>query len=240
MRQIDLGSEFLNYILASGFEPGDTLPTIKDLSSAEHLGISTSKVREQLEVARALGIVEVKSRTGMQLKTFNFAPPVRLAALYAMGQNPDSFEPFNDLRIGIEQSFWHQACYSMTDRSKAIMRDAIVQAQYKLNSHPIRIPFEEHRRFHLAMYTDLDNAFVLGLLEAYWDAYDAVAANHYAEYRYLQEVWRFHQQILDAICTGDFDQAQQHFIDHTRLRRYQPPSESTALHDLDGKEPENE
>lgn len=228
MSQIDLGSEFLNFILSSGYEPGETLPTIKDLSGPDHLAVSTSKVREQLEVARALGIVDVKSRTGTQLKAFSFAPPVRLAALYAIGQDENSFEPFNDFRIGIEQAFWHRACHSMTDHSKKIMQDALEQAQHKLVSHPIRIPIEEHRRFHLAMYSQLDNAFVLGFLEAYWDAYDAITANHYADYHYLQEVWQYHKQIFDAICVSNYDAALEHFNAHTRLRRYRHPSSSPS------------
>jgi hypothetical protein len=40
----------------------------------------------------------------------------------------------------------------------------------------------------------------VGLLEAYWDAYEAVELNTYADYAYLQEVWRYHERIVEAIC----------------------------------------
>lgn len=223
MVQIDLGSELLNHILAAGYEAGETLPTIKELGSRKYLGISTSKIREQLEVARALGIVDVRSRTGTQLKPLNFGQPVRLAALYALGQNAESFEQFNDLRIGVEVTFWHRACSTLTEKEICTMREAIEDAQRLLNSHPIHIPFAEHRKFHLTVFKNLDNPFVIGILEAYWDVYDVVASNQYAEYSYLQEVWQHHEQILNAIVAGDFDAALEYFIKHTQLRRYQHP-----------------
>ncbi|MCA9882058.1 MAG: FadR family transcriptional regulator [Anaerolineae bacterium] len=213
----------MNHILSAGYEPGETLPTIKELASREYLGVSTSKIREQLEVARALGIVDVRSRTGTQLKPLNFAQPVRLAALYALGQNPESFEQLNDLRIGIEVTFWQRACETLTEQELCTMREMIENAHRQLNSHPIHIPFAEHRKFHLTMFKKLDNPFVIGILEAYWDVYDVVASNQYAEYSYLLEVWQHHENILDAIVAGNFDAALEYFIKHTQLRRYQHP-----------------
>jgi DNA-binding FadR family transcriptional regulator len=48
-----------------------------------------------------------------------------------------------------------------------------------------------------------------------------VAITRYVEYDYLRAVWDYHQRILDGICAGNFDAAQQAFIEHTRLLRYQ-------------------
>lgn len=231
MVQINLKSDLLNYIIAEGYAPGDSLPSIKELASSEHLGISISKVREQLEVARALGLVDVRSRTGTRLREFDFAPAVRTALLYALAQNVHRFEDFHDLRIGIEVSFWEDACVSLTTQCEAQMQDAIHEAQRKLNSHPVHIPLAEHRRFHLALFAGINNPFVYGMLEAYWDAYDQVAANHYADYDYLQRVWTYHANILNAIKEREYKIAKDLFVEHTRLRRYQ----HTATHNGDQK-----
>ena len=58
------------------------------------------------------------------------------------------------------------------------------------------------------------------LLEAYWDAYDAIEINRYADYDYLQTVWDYHGRILLAIRAGDFEAAREHFRKHTELLRY--------------------
>jgi DNA-binding FadR family transcriptional regulator len=220
MSQIDLDSDLLNYITERGFHAGDRLPSISELQQENHLGISASKIREQLEVARALGLVEVRSKTGLRLKPYSFTPAVRLSLLFALASDLHNFELFTTLRNHIEVAFWHEACLLLTDEDKLEMRDCIESAREKLEN--LRIPNQEHRAFHLMVFKRLDNPFVLGLLEAYWDAYSAVEVSRYADYAYLQSVWDYHERILDGICAGDFDAAQQAFIEHTRLLRYQP------------------
>lgn len=222
MPHINLDSELLNYISNSSYQPGDRLPTISELQNEDLLGLSTSKIREQLEVARALGLVEVRSKTGMRLKEYSFAPAVRLSLFCALAKDLGNFELFSELRKHVEIAFWHEACALLTPEDTAEMRTCVEQARRKLSDQWIQIPNEEHRRFHLTIFRRLNNPFVVGLLEAYWDAYDAVELNRYADYDYLQRVWEYHARILDAICSGDFDTAQQLFIEHTQLLRYQP------------------
>mgnify|MGYP001105883776 CR=1 FL=1 len=231
MSLIDLGSDLLNYIIEEDFSPGDRLPTISDLKSEDKLGISTSKVREQLEVARALGLVEVRSKTGTRLQEYNFAPAVSLSLLFAIAQDPHNFELFSALRNHIETAFWHEACAMMTDDDKSTMQNCVSEARKKLNGKWINIPHAEHRKFHLTVFSRLNNPFVVGLLDAYWDAYDAVKLNHYADYAYLQSVWDYHAQIIDAICDGDYEGARTAFVEHTKLLRHQP-----RMQDMKGEE----
>jgi len=220
MVQIDLGYHFLNYIIEQGYQPGDRLPSISELAGDEHLAINTSKVREQLEVARVLGLVEVRSKTGTRLQEYTFTPAIRLSLLFALAGEFSKFEMFGNLRIHLEAAYWHEGCASLQDEDINQMKRCIEAANQKLNAHPIRIPTYEHRDFHLAVFRRLENPFVLGLLEAYWDAYEAVIPTRYVAYDYLKSVWDYHQQILDAICAKEFDRAQQLFIEHTRLLRY--------------------
>jgi DNA-binding FadR family transcriptional regulator len=220
MNNIDSGSDLLQYIIDRNLQPGDALPSIQELSENEHLGVSTGKVREQLAVVRAMGLVEVRSRTGMRLKNFDFTPLVRLGLFFALARDANSFEEFSTLRTHIEVAFWHEACSTLTEDGKERMRECLNSARKKLHSHPIRIPMHEHRVFHITVFEQLKNPFVMGLLEAYWDAYEMVESNRYAAYDYLQNVWNFHERILDAICAGDFEAAKQAFIEHTQLRHY--------------------
>lgn len=227
MSHIDLDSELLNYLASNQFEPGDRLPTIAELQSDQLLGVSTSKIREQLEVARALGLVEVRSKTGMRMKAYNFAPAVRLSLFFALAHDMGQFENFSELRTHVEIAFWHQACALLTLEDKALMRNCIDVARAKLNDRWISIPNPEHRTFHMTIFSHLRNPFVQGILEAYWDAYSAVEVSRYADYDYHQKVWDYHEQILNHICAGDFDAAQAAFIEHTKLLRYQPDMHQT-------------
>lgn len=223
MAHLDLGSDLLNYIITSGLQSGDRLPTISELQNDTHLGIGASKIREQLEVARALGLVEVRSKTGMRLRDYSFAPAVRLSLFYALAMDLGNFDLFQMLRNHIEIAFWHEACALLTDEDKAEMRRCIEEARAKLSSRWIHIPYREHRIFHLTVFKRLENPFVIGILEAYWDAYEAVEMNRYADYDYLQSVWDYHERILNEICAGRYDAAQAAFVEHIQLIRHQPP-----------------
>ena len=91
-----------------------------------------------------------------------------------------------------------------------------------MQNDSIQIPHEEHRRLHLGIFRRLENPFVIGLLEAYWDGYEAVQLNLYADYEYLREVWDYHTRIVDCIERGDADGARQAFLEHIALLRHRP------------------
>lgn len=221
MPRIDLGSDLLNYIIKQNIQPGEKLPTINELKESDKLGISVGKVREQLEVARAMGLVDVRSKVGMTLRPYSFAPIARLSLLYALARDPRTFDQISDLRTHIEFVFWHQACETLQPDDFDTMQVCIEMAEKKLNDDWIRIPNDEHRTFHMTVFKRIDNPFVTGILEAYWDAYEASEANTYADYNYLRSVWDYHQRILDAIKRDDPDAAQALFLEHTRLLKHQ-------------------
>ena len=225
---INLGSDFLNYIVKGGFQPGDVLPSIQELTNDAHLDMSANKVREQLEVARAMGWVEVRSKRGTRIKDYAFAPAIRLSARYALACG-ERFESFASLRNHVEAAYWNEACAFLSENELDIMQECIDRANQKLDSPPIHIPNPEHRLFHLTVFKNLDNIFVLGILEAYWDLYEEIGVNRYMDYSYLKKVWDYHSRILQLIRLGQFDQAQQAFIEHTRLLRYEPNNASWEL-----------
>ncbi len=217
---IELSSELLNYLARQKFEPGDRLPTLSELQREDHLNLSISKIREQLEVARALGLVEVRSRTGMRQKAFSFTPAVSLSLLYALALDVQNFEYFGSLRVHIETAYWQEACETLCEADLKAMRNCVTHAQEKLaNTRWIQIPHKEHRQFHMAVFKNLENPFVTGLLEAYWDAYEAVEFNHYADYAYHQKVWDYHERILNEIEQGNYGAARVLFVEHTKLLR---------------------
>ena len=86
------------------------MPSLTDLS--RELGISVAALREQLEVARALGLVEVRPRTGMRRLSYSFTPAVKQSLGYALALNKDHFEKYSELRSHIESVYWDEAVAS--------------------------------------------------------------------------------------------------------------------------------
>ncbi len=213
--------DFLSYLLAHRYRPGDRLPSLSEIGA--QMGISVGKLREQLEAARLLGLVGVRPRTGIRMEPYSFLPAVRASLRFALAQDEANFEAFSALRNCVEAGFWKEAAALLLPEDKSHLRQLVTTARAKLSAEhrpsPIQIPHAEHRELHLAIFRRLDNPFVLGLLEAYWEAYEAIGLNEYADLRYHQEVWDHHAEMVEAIESGDFDRGQRAFVEHTALLR---------------------
>jgi DNA-binding FadR family transcriptional regulator len=208
-------SEFLRY-LAAHDEAESGLPTLNDLS--RELGIGVAALREQLEVARALGLVEVKPRMGTRRREYSFTPAIRQSLGYALALNNEHFRKYAELRNHVEAAFWHQAVRKLTEEDKQELQSLVARAWEKLRGTPVQVPHEEHCLLHLKIFSRLENPFVTGILEAYWEAYEAVGLNVFAGgYEYLQEVWQYHQSMVEAVCKGDFEAGYEALVTHTDL-----------------------
>lgn len=214
-------SEFLRYVAAHE-EAENGLPTLKELS--QELGVSVASLREQLEVARALGLVDVKPGLGgTRRRAFSFAPAIRQSLGYALALDDQHFRKYSELRNHVEAAYWEEAVKLLTPEDKSNLQRIIEQAWDKLRRTPIQVPHEEHRNLHLLIFSRLENPFVTGILEAYWDAYEAVGLNVFAGgYEYLQEVWGYHQVMVESICNGNFKAGYDALVAHTDLLYHRP------------------
>ena len=206
-------SEFFDYLLQSAELDVEKLPALKDLS--QELGISISTLREQLEVAKALGLVDVRPRLGIRHQPYSFTPAVDASLCYAIQQDQAYFEDFVDLRRHLEICYFPRAVELLEETDYIELRRLVKSAWKKLEGSPVRIPHQEHRQLHLTIYKRLNNVFVSGLLEAYWDAYEAVGLNVYADLDYLEQVWTYHDQLAEAAIRKDQEDGlrilQEHF-----------------------------
>lgn len=223
MRRHD--SDLLNFISENAQTlPDGKLPSLEELST--RLKISTGKLREQLEVARSLGIVEVRPRTGIRLTEYAFGPAVKFSLLYALSTDHTLFESFSELRNHVESAFFHEAIERLTADDHLALQTLMQQAWDKLEGDPIRIPHAEHRALHLTIFSRLNNPFVRGILEAYWDAYEAEGLSVFSDLEYLNDVWRYHDGIVKAIIRKDGSEGHKLLVQHSKLIQRIPKSKA--------------
>ncbi len=215
-------SEFIEYLGASASNNPEEnhLPSMNVLS--DDLDLSVARLREQIEVAKALGFIDVRPRTGIRRLPYAFTPAVWQSLSYALAMSGSAFEAFSDLRRNVEMAYWEQAASALTREDQTALKALMQSAWNKLKGTPIRIPHDEHRELHLMVFRRLGNPFVLGILEAYWEAYEAIGLGVYADYNYLKEVWNYHQKMVDAICAADFAAGYQALVEHVDLLYHRP------------------
>ncbi len=202
MRLNKLDSTFLRYLVESQVAPGERLPTLNQIG--QELGVSVGKLREQLEIARGLGLVSVRPRVGIVREPFDFSQAVLAGVLFGLGTGEAQFQQFSELRQAIEIDFWETAVRELTPEDKQFLQLLVNKAWAKLKGDPIHVPNEEHRQLHLTIFSRLDNPFVKGMLAAYWDAYEASELTRFSPYEYWLEVWAYHEKIVEAIVQDDF------------------------------------
>lgn len=208
-------SKFLQYLAENVSNGVGSLPSLNDMS--KELNVSISSLREDLQVARAMGFVQVKPRTGIKCLPYSFAPAVSQSLAYGVSINRKLFRQFSDLRNHIEASYWYQAVSSLTAADIEDLQQIIKTAEHKMSSDPIQIPHAEHRLLHTTIYRQLNNAFVQGILESYWDIYEAVGLSVYEDRHYLERVWSYHRQMVESISNSDFLSGYQALIAHMDL-----------------------
>jgi DNA-binding FadR family transcriptional regulator len=217
-------SDFLKYLAARDSTASDRLPSLLELS--RELGVSVASLREQLEVARMMGLVEVRPKTGIRLQPYSFSPSVVQSVSFAIAKDPDLFTSFSDLRRHLEAAYWKEAVGYLTSDDLVVLQDLVRSAKMKLQLSPPQIPHSEHRELHLLIYKRLNNPFVNGILEAFWTIYEESGMNVYADINYLDKVWQFHERMVEALVAGNLSEGYQALLEHMDLIYLRPKSKT--------------
>jgi DNA-binding FadR family transcriptional regulator len=205
----------LDYLIEKAKDPYSDIPPIQKLSI--ELGVSTACLREQMELAKNLGIISTQPRKGIEILPYQFKPAVEKSLYYAINLDQKYFMQFSELRTHLEKSYFGESARNLDDNNIKELKTYVVQAQAKLGGFPAQIPHQEHRNYHLTIFKPLKNVFLMGFLESYWDMYEQVGLNLYNNLEYLVNVWNYHQLIIEEIESGDFERAEQLLIAHMEL-----------------------
>lgn len=192
-----------------------SLPSIEAIS--KELGFSTACLREQMELARNLGLIKTQPRKGIEIQDYRFTPAVSRSLYYAVKLDRTYFEQFSDVRNHLEKIYFREAAALLHESDIKSLAQLTLKAQKKLHGMPVQIPHEEHRQYHLLIYQPLQNTFLNGLLEAYWDMYELIGLDVYTDLSYLEKVWNFHERVLEKLEQHDIEKAYQILIDHMQL-----------------------
>lgn len=203
---------FLDYLIHFSKENRNMMPSIQVMS--EDLGISVASLREQMELAKNLGLVTAQPKKGVEIMPYRFSPAVSKSLYYAVNLDYKNFLQYSEVRNHLEKSFFLESVHSLDFKDLKYIQCLIEQAFNKLGGNPIQIPHEEHRNYHLAYYSRQKNIFLTGILEAYWDIYELVGLSLYTDLDYLNSVWDFHSAILQNVMDGNLDKAHDLLVVH--------------------------
>ena len=194
-------TEIKQYILSNGLTPGDPLPPESAL--ADQLGISRTVVREAVKGLEALGVVEVRAGAGLFVNAFTLD---RLLdhSIFGIRFHAKQLADVLEVRHHIEWGMCEKAVNARTpeqiDRLREIlerMRNLAEEGRY---DHSL------DERFHRCLYSNVENVFVLKILEIFWTIYqEANAGGDMPAPRQPLITCRRHEDIFLALEAGDVD-----------------------------------
>jgi len=208
-------SALMGYLAALPETSDSRLPALSVLS--KELGISVATLREQLESARILGVVEVKPKTGIRKLPYDFNRSIKPGLTYALASGSISFHEFADLRKHLETAYFLEAVQLLTPVDIGFLERLISSAKTKLTSFPGQVPAEEHREFHTLIYRKLENPYLDGMLEAFWDVYHLSGFEVYPDLAYVERVWQYHSRIVEEIKARRYSQGLTLLIEHMEM-----------------------
>lgn len=88
-----------SYIIDNNLQPGDRLPTEKELTAT--LGVSRNILREALKSLEAVGLIQIKVGDGMYVSDFDYSSVVTHIS-FALARNGQELEHFLQARLIIE------------------------------------------------------------------------------------------------------------------------------------------
>ena len=211
----DKQEEFIDYLIAVSSKSSQEIPSIQTIS--QELGVSQACLREQMELARNLGLIKTQPRKGIEILPYRFTPAVVKSLYFAIKLTQEYFSQYSELRNHLEKAFFKEAARLLKASDLDELEELVSSAHKQLYGNPIQLPHQEHREFHLLIYKRLDNIFLNGLMEAYWDMYELVGLNVYADLSYLESVWDYHGRIIKRIRQNEVNEAYELLINHMNL-----------------------
>jgi len=208
-------STFLEYLLAHANSVEPKIPPIKQIGI--DLGLSTPNVRELMELARNMGVIQIQPRVGITLLPYKFTPAVTKSVYYAIKSNLEYFNQFSELRNHLEKAYFIQSINLLDSNDLRELQKIVEKAKSKLARESIQIPHQEHRSFHMKIYQKTENIFLQGLLEAYWDMYELVGLDMFTGLTYLKRVWDYHERITSKIIKKNYEEAFMLLSEHIDL-----------------------
>jgi DNA-binding FadR family transcriptional regulator len=154
---------------------------------------------------------------GTYVRPLDFYAALRPLILYSIACDRRSFDRYYRVRAELEVGFWEEAAGALRREDHEEFDRILQRANHKLKGSPVEIPHREHRELHLLIFSRLENPFVRGLLEAYWDAYEAVGLHRYFDLGYYERMWSSHRAMVEAIVSGQFQEGKEVLRRHFTL-----------------------
>lgn len=194
-----------DHIDRAGMQPGDKLPTERELSLA--LGVGRSTVREVIRQLQALGVAEPRVGSGTFLIRTISPGTVHMPLSFDMSHLRDALLQTLEVRRGLEVEASAVAALRHSPEDVPAMEAALVEME--------RVHIDkgtagrEDLAFHLTIYDSTHNPLFSRLIEQMREAFESFFEQPFDRPDFARRSFPFHRELFEAIVAGDVARARE-------------------------------
>jgi GntR family transcriptional repressor for pyruvate dehydrogenase complex len=199
-----------SYIITSNLKPGDRLPSEPEM--ARTLQVNRSTLREALRALQLLGVIDVRHGHGTFVRAFSL-DAVWSNLNYNMLLDATELGEVLVVRTRLEAAFITEVAERVTDEQIAELHGIIACMRTKASMGEQII--EEDEAFHIALFAQVDNAFLKRLLAIFWQTVKQMKQNvELVNSTDLQSAIYKHVLLVESLEKRDIAALQHHTLHH--------------------------
>jgi GntR family transcriptional regulator, transcriptional repressor for pyruvate dehydrogenase complex len=194
-----------DYIDRAGLQPGDRLPTEREL--AESLGVGRSTVREVIRQLQALGVAEPRVGSGTYLVQTISPATIHVPLSLDTSHLRDALLKTLEVRRGLEVEASAVAAQRHDDADVERMASTLAEMERVHLDKGTAGP--EDLRFHLSIYDATHNPLFPRLLEQMRETFEGFFEKPFDRPDFARRSFPFHRQLFEAIVARDVGRARE-------------------------------
>lgn len=198
-----VADEVLKRILAEGLQPGDQLPSEREL--ATQFRVSRTVIREGIRSLAGKGVVEVSAGRGIRVASVGMSAVQESIGLFLRSRPTLDYRNLHEVRATIEVEVAGLAAQRRRDDDLRLLTDEIEQMRLVLDD-PEAVAMED-LQFHRELARCTDNEFYLVALDAMVTPLLQVRRSLLGPGGRSHEALAEHQAILERVSARDADGA---------------------------------
>ncbi len=213
-----LAQQLRDWMVASGFAPGERLPAERDL--AAQWGVSRSSLREAVIALEVEGAIEVRTGSGIYVTALALSPAPR-----ATTTGPGDWGPMEVMQARelIESEMAALAAVNANRSDLQALAKALTHMKKDMARN--QVPRHGDEAFHMAIAKACGNSVLLDTLHGFWQARSGALFERLSDYFEKPASWHTalaeHETIYQALCAhdaGSAKRAMKHHLKQTHKR----------------------